>query len=143
MSWASGRRFFIIALVVVVLAAIAGWVGYSVLHKAPSCVDGKQNQAETGVDCGGPCSTVCAENSRAPVVSFVRALRISDSRTDVIAYIENPNASYSAKHAKYHIELYDAARAVVDEEDGTVDLPPGAVTPIYIANAYQGTDPVA
>jgi hypothetical protein len=68
---------------------------------------------------------------------------VSSTRTDVIAYIENPNASYSAKGAKYHIELYDASRAVVDEEDGTIDLPPAAVAPIYIPNAYQGTDPVA
>ncbi|CAF1603323.1 unnamed protein product [Adineta ricciae] len=32
-----------------------GWCNKNQICKAPTCVDGEQNQGETGVDCGGPC----------------------------------------------------------------------------------------
>src|SRR5262245_15346669 len=60
MSWASGRRFSIIALIVGVIALVVAAVTFFSMQKAPSCVDNLQNQDEEGVDCGGSCSYLCA-----------------------------------------------------------------------------------
>lgn len=143
MTWAAGRRFIILAIIIIVLLAVAGGIAYLTLHKAPSCFDGTQNQDETGIDCGGVCSAVCADAASTPVVSFVRALPVTDTRTDVVAYVTNPNQDAQAKGAKYTVDLYDAARAQVGEKKGTIDLPAGAQTAIYIPSAYLGNDPVA
>jgi len=37
---------------------------FAACSKDPSCSDGEQNQGETGIDCGGPC-TACTINSTA------------------------------------------------------------------------------
>lgn len=143
MTWASGRRFIILGIIVLLAIAAASAIAYFSLHKAPSCMDGKQNQDETGIDCGGGCTTVCSAAAAAPIVSFTRALPITDTRTDLVAYVTNPNPDAQAKGAKYTVDLYDAARTQVGEKKGTIDLPAGAQTAIYIPNAYAGNDPVA
>jgi hypothetical protein len=35
------------------------WTGCKKDKNSESCSDGIQNQGETGIDCGGPCTTVC------------------------------------------------------------------------------------
>lgn len=143
MSWASGRRALIIGGIVVALLIVAGLIAYSVFHQAPSCTDGKQNQDEEGVDCGGSCTYLCAASADEPSVRFARAIR-QNGRTDVIAYVENPNAS-AARAARYTVELYGADRALLAEKSGMLDLPPrdyGAV-PLYIPGAYDGGEEVA
>lgn len=142
MSWAAGRRTLILGIIAVVVILIVGTVASLTLHQAPSCMDGKQNQDERGIDCGGVCTTVCSNDALAPAVSFVRGLPQSGGRTDVIAYIENPNPTTAAKAARYRIELYSPDRAIIATKNGTIDLPPGAIAPVFIPNFFQGNDTI-
>ena len=72
-----------------------------------------------------PCTYLCVAQVSPPSVQFVRAaLAVRAGRTDVIAYVDNPNAGAAAKDASYRIDLYGADNVLVASEDGTTDLPP-------------------
>lgn len=143
MSWATKRRFIIIAIITAVLVVIGGIIAFFSFHDAPTCTDGKMNQDETGIDCGGVCSRICAPDATLPSASFVRAVPGPTGRTDVVAYLENANANAAARAVKFRIELYASDRTVIAERTGVADLPPSSVTPIYLPNFYSGSEPVA
>ena len=64
-------------------------------YQPATCRDGKQNQEEDGVDCGGPCSLICDAQSATPIVSWVRFFKIQDGFYNVASFVENPNAKSS------------------------------------------------
>ena len=141
MSWAAERRALILLILALLGGAVLAVVLISTFYQTPSCGDGKQNQDEEGVDCGGSCQQVCLESAVPPVVEFVRAIK-QGNRVDVIAYVENPNPSASAWGARYTVELYRNDRTVIVAREGTVDLPPASSVPIFIPGAYEGTETV-
>lgn len=145
MSWAAGRRFLIASIVLGVIALIVGAVLFSLLYKAPSCSDKTMNGQETGIDCGGVCTYLCTADVPSPVVTFARDLRLPNGRTDVIAYLENPNPTYAAKKVGIMVELYATDRSLISEKQGVIDLPPKSAgpVPVYIPNFFSGTEEVA
>ncbi len=93
------------------------------LRPGPSCHDNRQNQNETGVDCGGSC-LACAVKALQPVRVFPATfLSYGDGSLDLIGEIENPNASYAVRHLSYRFVLHGTAgeQAVVD--GGSMILP--------------------
>jgi len=139
MSWAGRRRILIITAIAVFLGAFISVAFVSVLYQSPSCNDSKQNQGESGVDCGGPCKRVCTFQVQEPTVQFVSVLKNIGDRKDVVAYIDNANAHASVIDAPYTIELYGSNAATVAKYSGTVSLPPHSTVPIFIPNIYSGT----
>jgi hypothetical protein len=143
MSWALRRRLIIIGLIAAVIALLGGVFYFTTVRSAPSCIDGKQNQGEEGIDCGGTCSYFCSASQAAPATRFVRAVSPSAGRTDVIAYIDNPNASSAASGLHYTIELYSPTNTIVAKKEGTVDLPPSSTVPVFVPNFFSGSATVA
>src|SRR3989344_7202851 len=92
MSWAARRRFIILLIIGAVVVAFLTTVGIATFYDAPSCTDSKQNQDETGIDCGGSCSRICTAEAQPPTVLFTKAIQNGEGRVDVIAEIENKNA---------------------------------------------------
>jgi hypothetical protein len=76
-------------------------------------------------------------------VRFVRPLTLAGGRTDVIAYIDNPNGTTAAKGLGYTIELYSAANTVIMKKEGTIDLPPSSTVPVFAPNLFSGSQQVA
>ena len=142
MSWAAQRRLIILAIVGTVAVIVLGTIAFFIFNKPASCVDGKQNQDEEGIDCGGVCTHLCTARVVPPVVSFVRELRQPNGRTDIIAYIKNPNPAAAAKNVRYTVELYGTDQAVIVTKDGVLDLAPGVEVPVYIPNFFSGNQQV-
>ncbi len=143
MTWASRRRLIISGLLIAVLAFLLGLFYFTTIRTAPSCLDQKQNQDEEGVDCGGSCLYVCTESQAQPSVRFVRTVSPIEGRTDVIAYVDNPNPGVAANDLPITIELYSPTNTVVAKKTGTVDLPPAATVPVFIPNFFSGYETVA
>lgn len=137
-SWASRMRFMIISGIVLVLLAFLTVIIFAFVYKVPSCSDQKQNQDEQGIDCGGSCAYVCTAQVTPPLEVFTRALMLPSGRTDVIAYIQNPNKTAEAKDTSYTLELYGADALLLGKIHGTVDLPAGSTVPLYVRAATQG-----
>lgn len=113
-------------------------VVFAVVYDAPSCTDGKQNQDETGIDCGGSCRYVCTATQLAPRTVFARAVTNASGRTDVIAYIENRNLNES-KDAAYLVEVFSEDGELLGSEQGTLDLPARSIVPIFLAGVVRDT----
>ncbi len=143
MTWANERRLIILGIISLVVLSIFGGTYYLFAHKAPSCTDGKLNQDETGIDCGGSCTYVCSDTQAPLSVRFVRALSILPGRTDVVAYIDNPNPKSALRKAPYIIDLYNDQNLVIAKKSLEVDIPAGGTVPIFIPNIYSGDEIVA
>lgn len=133
------RRLLIFGIIVVVIGLIVGSFFYFGVRKAPSCTDNVQNQSEEGIDCGGPCPYLCTMSETAPSVRFIRPISPLPGRTDVVAYVDNPNGSAAIHGASYTIELYDANNAVVAKKDGVVDLLPASTAAVFVPNFFSGS----
>jgi len=126
----------------VVIVAIVAAMSFATFSKPPSCTDGIQNQGESGIDCGAPCPYLCVAQEQSPTVLFAKALTYGEGRTDIIASIENKNASAAAKNVPYRITLYGRGQSLIQEVTGTIDLPPGTSVPVYVPGIISGKQTV-
>lgn len=142
MSWAGRRRFVILLILGAIAAAFLIIVGIATFYKTPSCTDNVQNQDEAGIDCGGSCQYLCVAQQQPPTVLFTKALQNGAGRIDVVALVENKNAVAAAKDVPYRIRLYGSGQILIQEMNGTFDLPPGATIPVYVPNIVSGKQSV-
>ena len=143
MSWAARRRFIILLVVGIVVAAFAAIVLISTIYKTPTCTDGVKNQNEAGVDCGGPCPYLCMADEQPPTVLYTKTITNSAGRTDIIASVENKNAAAAAKDVPYRVTFYDSDSILLGTISGMLDLPPGATVPVYIPSVLSSGHKVA
>jgi len=138
MSWAAKRRFIILLIVGAVVVVFLTIVSVAIFYKTPTCTDGAINQGETGVDCGGPCSYLCAAQEQPPTVLFTKAIQNGAGRVNVVAEVENKNADAAAKNVRYRITLYGNGQSLIQELTGTLDLPPGTRVLVLVPNVPSG-----
>jgi len=143
MTWATRRRIIVVSILSLMVAGIFSGTFYLFAHKTPTCTDGVQNQKEEGVDCGGTCPYLCSISQAPPSVRFVRPVSPSPGRTDVVAYIDNPNPTAGVRNLHYTIELYSPTNAVVATKEGETDLPPTATMPVFVPNFFSGSSEVS
>ncbi|MBU0750034.1 hypothetical protein KKH15_00785 [Patescibacteria group bacterium] len=136
-SWATKRKTVLVIVLVSLIIAFGVLLAIPFVYKVPSCMDGKQNQDESGIDCGGGCARICAVEASAPNVRFARTLS-QLGRTDVIAYVDNRNQNAYAKDAQYTVEVYDENRTLIGKQTGVVDLAPSVTTPLFISGIPTG-----
>lgn len=132
MSWAGRRQLLTFVILGALAAGIIAVILISTVYHSPSCTDGVQNQGEQGPDCGGPCTALCTALEEPPTVLFTQAVPDGTGRADVIALVENKNATAAAKSVPYTLTLHGADHSVLQTLTGTLELPPGATVPVFI-----------
>jgi len=142
MSWATKRRLIILCIVGASFGALFALLSFATLYKAPSCVDGLQNQDETGIDCGGGCAYLCSAAMQPPTVLFTKILDNGTGRTDVLASIENKNQNSATREIPYRVTLFDANQVLIQEVRGVLELPPGTTIPLFIPGIAVGKQTV-
>ena len=128
-SWAT-RRKLMYASFGMLLAAILGpllWYAYP----KPSCSDGKRNQDEQGIDCGGSCARICAAATQPLRVLWTRSFFVAPGVASGVAFILNPNPTFGAEDVSYRLRLYDAQNILIAERRGEASVPPNAEFPIF------------
>ncbi|MBI3074722.1 MAG: hypothetical protein HYY92_00715, partial [Parcubacteria group bacterium] len=96
-----------------------------------TCSDGKQNNGELGVDCGGSCARLCPFEVADVIVHWARAFPARDGFYDAVASIENPNFNAGVKNFAYTFKLYDAKNILVGIREGSTFLNPGERFVVY------------
>ena len=101
MAFREARRMtiiFVYAGLFLLLVAVL----YFMLKSDPNCFDGKRNQGEEGVDCGGPCRP-CPEVIKLDSLEVGESEWVHDidNKYDAIVKIKNPNDVYGAAFFKF------------------------------------------
>jgi hypothetical protein len=122
-AWSAKRRILYGGGFVLVLAIIASLLFFHFFYRAPSCSDGIQNGDETGVDCGGSCTTLCSNQTLQPIVYWAKAFNVLGDVYNVAAYVENPNSDSNNPQATYSFKVYDANNILLAERTGTTFIP--------------------
>lgn len=122
MDWRIKKQIVYFLIVALFIGGIVAVVVYFYIPK-PTCTDGKQNQEETGVDCGGPCGP-CIINPKEIAVLWTRVMEIDESLYEVASLIENQNLFYGLSEFKYNFKLYDSKNVLVAVREGSTFLNP-------------------
>lgn len=131
MTWAFKRQFLYVASLVLFFAVIGFLMIYPRLNKAPSCMDGKQNGNETGVDCGGSCVNACIAQVDPVSVLWARAFRVIPGRYNAVAYLENHNSNTAINKIKYKFRFADGNNVYVGKREGYAYVPPSTKFAIF------------
>jgi hypothetical protein len=131
MTWAFKRQIFYTLVFVLFLIIFASFIVYPKLNKAPSCVDGKQNGTETGVDCGGSCSKACLSDVSPLSVLWVRSFEVVPGRFNAVAYIENPNKGEAIQKLSYRFRFADDKNIYIGKREGSTFVPPSGRFAIF------------
>ncbi|MCH7597940.1 VWA domain-containing protein [Patescibacteria group bacterium] len=131
LSWSTKRRVIYISSAIFVLAILMGGFLFVSLYEPPTYFDGKQNQDELGIDCGGSSKYLCPFQVTDPVVLFVRAFEVVPGVYNTVAYIENANFNAGVRNFGYTFKLLDVNNAVIATRRGRSFLTPGSISPIF------------
>lgn len=101
------------------------------LYTPPSCFDGKLNQDELGIDCGGVCAKICSSQIQPTKTVWARSYKVSNSLWGAFAYLENPNTKAYAPFAQYRFTIYDRSNIPIAVEEGVTFITHEAVVPVY------------
>lgn len=143
LSWSNRRKILYstvigIGCIIIILALYD-----SLFNRAPTCFDGVQNGTERGVDCGGSCALICAQDARSPVVLWSRTFEVAPNVYTAAAYVQNPNQGAAAKNVPYTFQLFDDKNLLVTERQGVIDIPPVQTVPFIDPNISVGNRTVA
>lgn len=136
--WSAKRKMFYFTSAGLFLLIFIGLPIFLLIYRAPTCSDGKQNQGETGIDCGGSCRAVCASAAIEPIVWWQRFFQISPGVYNAAARVENPNTDSSAMRAKYIFKLYDKANAVIALREGETNIPSHQIFYVFEGGLVTG-----
>lgn len=114
------KRSIIVVVYLALFSLICVGIYYAFIRVAPTCSDGKQNQDETGIDCGGLCVAQCVpplypQDIMTREAAFVPAER---GTYDVLAKIYNPNDIAGASEFSYVLSIRDVTGAVLAQQSG-------------------------
>jgi hypothetical protein len=138
MSWAARRQAKYLLGTISVLMVLIGLPLFFHFYEKPSCFDGKQNNMEEGIDCGGPCEKVCSFQAVDPIVHWKQRFQIVPGMYSVVALVENANDSYESESVPYIFRLYDSTNVFIAERRGRVHLTPHSVIPIFETGISTG-----
>lgn len=125
MNWAFRRQLFYASIAVAIVGFFGFIIIYPYFNKVPTCMDGKQNGTETGVDCGGSCQKACTFQVDQVSILWSRAFKVVDGRYNAVAYLENHNPNTAIDKIKYKFRFADKDNVFIGKREGETFVPPG------------------
>lgn len=122
--WALKRQFLYSLVVILFVGGLGFLIIYPYFNKAPTCMDGKQNGTETGVDCGGSCVRACTLQLDKISVLWSRAFRVVPGRYNAVAYLENKNENTAINKITYRFRFADKDNVYIGKREGETYVPP-------------------
>jgi len=138
MTWAGRRKFVYLGTISAIILIILVWFFISHFYKTPTCFDGKQNQDEQGIDCGGVCTLLCRSQYVPLTVLWSRFSKVSDGVYNVLAYIENPNINAGANNLNYTFKLYDKNGILLKQRFGQTFAPANKIMAVFEPELLTG-----
>jgi len=123
----SVQKRLLISLIYLILILIIFWFLFSIFKPKPNCTDGKRNQNEESVDCGGVCPAEC-EKKVAEKLGIGEAGVVESSiagEYDFYGLVINPNNVFGSKLFTYQIKFKDGDGLILAERKGDGFILPG------------------
>ena len=137
-TWAERRKFLIGLVIFLFIAVSVSVPAYIVWYHPPTCSDGKMNQSEEGIDCGGECSLICQDRFLPAKVIWTRQDKIAPGVYNIASYIINPNVDVEAFNVPYEITVFDSQGITIQTLSGRVNIPAHKNTLAFIPNVDMG-----
>lgn len=120
------KRVIIASIFLTVNGVVFGGGYWLFFWVAPTCFDGKQNQNERGIDCGGSCVNACFVMPVGVSIETSNIIFVAGGTNlyDVVATIKNPNEALRATELRYVFELKDRSGTVLTTRSGKSTLLP-------------------
>lgn len=131
MNWALKRQIIFLAIFLLFISVFSFYFIYPFFQKAPSCLDGKQNGDELGVDCGGSCLNLCLNQVDQLSVLWARSFKVVDGRYNAVAYIENHNKNSAIEKINYRFRFADKNNIYIGKREGSTTVPPSGKFAIF------------
>lgn len=138
LSWSLKRRVFYIAIILATFSILIGWFVFVISYEPPTYFDGKQNQDELGVDCGGSSPYLCSFQVTNPVILFSRSFEVTPGVYNSVAYVENPNFNIGSQSVNYTFKLLDENNQLIVERKGNTFIAAGRISPIFEGSVVTG-----
>lgn len=135
------KRTVIILAYIIVISAI-GTALFYLFRAKPTCNDGKLNQGEEKIDCGGPCPK-CEEIPKIENAQILEKNMIlnGSNRYDALVKIKNPNSLFGIENLEYTFNFLDAGGKVIGQKEGAGFLLPAETKYIFVFNADLNEKP--
>lgn len=133
MTWARKRQLMFITIFFGIVGFIVFGL-YLVYKPIPTCFDGKINQTELGVDCGGTCAKACPSQLIPLTIWWSRVFPINKGIYDAAFLVENQNAHFGVRKIKYTLRIQDKFNVVIAEKTGETFFNPQEKFVIYVPN---------
>ncbi len=104
-----------------------GYFFYLPFSSPPSCFDGKLNQSETEIDCGGSCQPCELKRLKPISVSPIALLDAGEGRLSLTFELRNPNTNFGADYFSYTVNFYDAEGVLIDSIQRESFIYPGEI----------------
>ncbi len=122
MSWAS-RRQLIYLFIAIFLIVVIGMAGFLFFKPKATCFDGKKNQNEENVDCGGIC-TACLGETKDIIVLWSNVFSLGNGKYEVASLLKNPNLFAGLPELKYRFKIYDTNNILIAIREGQTFMNP-------------------
>ncbi len=122
--WGRHRQLTYLGVILALVILVVGYLFYTYTPVA-TCGDGRQNGAETGVDCGGACRQICFNQAAPLKILWSRVLPVSRGVYSAAALVENPNPQAGVKKLSYTFRLVDSNNILVTIRAGETFVNPG------------------
>jgi len=138
----NSKRIIIISIYLAIFFLIVSFL-YLTFASNPTCSDGKKNQSESEVDCGGPChpckKEIVADNLQVMKKDIVYGGR--NNQFDALIKIENPNDKYGVAEFDYSIRLIDQNGNTLAQRSGHSFILPNESKYIIEQDLYVNSKP--
>ncbi len=138
LTWARRRQLYYL-LGIIAFFAVIGLVLFFIYKPKPTCFDGKRNQDEIGIDCGGPCALACALDVLPLKIYWTRPLKVNDGWYDVVALVENENVNYGVRQASYRVDLYNKDHVLLAKQTGETFINPAEKFIVFVSRLNTGS----
>lgn len=111
------KQLIIGFIYLIIFSAIGGGIYFGFVYSPETCQDGKLNQGEEKIDCGGPC-IACQEKLFGPAIIWTKILPVEGNLYDLAAQVENENINYGADDLPFIFKIYDSNGQPILEKKG-------------------------
>ncbi|PIV83428.1 MAG: hypothetical protein COZ28_03115 [Candidatus Moranbacteria bacterium CG_4_10_14_3_um_filter_44_15] len=141
-SFQRGIKRVAIILVYIAIISVIATALYYLFRAKPTCTDGKRNQGEEKIDCGGPCAK-CEEIPKIENIQILQKALIpaGPGKYDVLVKIKNPNALFGVAGLDYSLNFLNQEGIIVEKRDGSSFILPAQTKYVLEFNIALGEKP--